>query len=286
MGATLALATGCAVGEVRVKSLDSAVALDGQLLSTDVSVKTDASGGGGGGATDAGPSVVDVTVGSVDVTALDGADSAATDSGAADSGAADTKAVADAQPSVDSARPDSGAPDSTVTADSTADSTVDAGPSGDSTHDSAGGGGDATIDTLVDTRHDSGGDGTVDTSVDSAIDSGGSVVPGAPCPCAIGLVCIYGQCRSTCEAPSGTCNVTSVCPANEACVPTTHGEHVCMPAVNVGAACSGSVFCPNGSVCGTYAGQALCRRTCANPGLPCAGGGSCVAVNGSCAFCL
>jgi hypothetical protein len=115
----------------------------------------------------------------------------------------------------------------------------------------------------------------------------GTVGAGKPCPCSGGTVCIAGVCRAKCSAPTGACKVTSNCPTNHACLGTTAGYYVCVPAANPGAACGTANYCPINHVCGATGSSAYkCLPICAVSGAGCGtSGGKCVKASTGCMFC-
>jgi len=111
---------------------------------------------------------------------------------------------------------------------------------------------------------------------------------GKPCPCDNDLICINGACRAKCNAPTGACGVTSNCPADQACVQTTGGFYVCVPATKPGSACNASAFCPVNYVCGSVSGSAYtCLPLCTGAGTACgtSGTGKCAQAQNGCSFC-
>jgi hypothetical protein len=115
----------------------------------------------------------------------------------------------------------------------------------------------------------------------------GPVGVGQACPCSGETVCISGVCRAKCNAPTGACKVTSNCPTDHACLGTTAGTYVCMPASKPGAACGTSNYCPINHVCGaTGSNPYKCLPICAVSGGACGtGGGKCVKAATGCMFC-
>lgn len=114
----------------------------------------------------------------------------------------------------------------------------------------------------------------------------GTVGTGTPCPCSGGTVCISGVCRAKCNAPTGACKVTSNCPTDHACLSTTAGYYVCVPAVKSGAACGTASFCPINHVCGaTGSNPYKCLPICSVSGAACGTGGKCVKASTGCMFC-
>lgn len=110
---------------------------------------------------------------------------------------------------------------------------------------------------------------------------------GQPCPCSGGAVCISGVCRATCNAPTDGCKVSSNCPTDHACLVTTKGFHVCVPAgAKPGQPCSKTQWCPINHVCGKV-GTApyLCLPTCTIKNAACGTGGTCLPAGGGCMFC-
>ena len=109
---------------------------------------------------------------------------------------------------------------------------------------------------------------------------------GKACPCSTGTLCISGVCRATCSAPSGACGVTSNCPTDHACLGTTAGTYVCMPAAKPGAACGTASYCPVNYVCGaTGTNPYRCLPICSSSGAACGAGGKCVKASNGCMFC-
>jgi hypothetical protein len=106
-----------------------------------------------------------------------------------------------------------------------------------------------------------------------------SSVPGDPCPCKPPLLCVKAACRLPCTQL--VCNGSS-CNTAEACVMTTAGTPVCIPAVGVGAACSSSIFCATGTMCLGTGNTGKCYTTCTGPRQPCA---SCTALPTICSYC-
>lgn len=120
-------------------------------------------------------------------------------------------------------------------------------------------------------------------------DTGPTLPPGVgqPCPCASDLVCVDGACRSKCTAPTDACKAVADCPADNACLLTTGGFSVCVPATAApGAACDNAKWCPVNYVCGSVSGSSYkCLPTCTTAGTACGAGGKCLLAANGCSFC-
>jgi hypothetical protein len=121
-------------------------------------------------------------------------------------------------------------------------------------------------------------------------DTGVQLPPGvgAACPCSGGLICVNNVCRATCAAPTDPCLAKAICPADNACLQTTQGLWVCVPATaQPGQDCTGK-WCPVNHVCGAYGlgTPYKCLPTCTGANSPCGTtGGKCVVAQSGCSFC-
>ena len=116
-----------------------------------------------------------------------------------------------------------------------------------------------------------------------------SKIPGGACPCAAGLLCWNTTCRATCNKPTDPCQVTSNCPAGQACVSATYAgkvTYVCLPGLGLGKACA-KAFCADNRVCGSVNGAPhVCLATCTKAFSACGTGGVCLkSTTTSCHFC-
>ncbi len=133
------------------------------------------------------------------------------------------------------------------------------------------------------------------TRLDGASTGGDAKLPvtdssqsGKACPCSAPYKCVDKVCRLECK--SGKCNTAGGCPKGQACLKSTAGVPVCVPAIGLGKQCSDSINCAGGLLCLSFSPQnpnGNCYSVCdVSAGGPCPGSATCyLNTKSSCGYC-